>query len=135
MISVTPYTLDDVNAWFQAIQYRFGPAQDVIGIVAGLNAGFFTAQSAQNQIINDEYTSKYVDPVINLYKAVLGRYPDHVGAQKYIAGLASNALTVYQVAGELSQSAEAATRFDNTSNAALIQMLYQNILDRAPSPA
>ena len=131
----TTYAVNDVNAWFQAIQYRNGPDAQVNALVSGLNAGVFTAQSVQNQIINDEYTTKYVDPVIYLYKAVLGRNPDHDGAQNFIAALASNPSTLNQIADELSRSTEAAARFDSSSDAALIQTLFQNVLGRAPAPA
>lgn len=84
------YSVNDINAWYQAVQYRNGPDAEVSAMVAGLNAGLWTAQDVQRQIVTDSYTTQYVDPVINLYKAVLGRNPDHDGARNYIAGLAQN---------------------------------------------
>lgn len=131
----TTYTVNDINAWFQAVQYRNGPDAQVSAMVAGLNSGLWTAQDVQRQIVTDSYTTQYVDPVINLYKAVLGRNPDHDGARNYIAGLAQKSLTFNQIAAEMLHSAEAAIWVGGVSDDALIPMLYQNILGRAPSAA
>lgn len=70
-----------------------------------------------------------------IYNAVLNRTPDLPGLGFWIAGM-DNGMSLREVAGHFMVSEEFRTNFgSNLSNSELVNVLYQNILDRAPEEA
>ena len=72
---MTDYT-SEIDAWYQAIQYRTPPASELASFNAQLQQGIITTAQAVAQIEASTYTQNYVDPVIREYQAAFGRVPD-----------------------------------------------------------
>ena len=137
------YTPADVNAWFQAVQFRDGPTATVASYVSLLNAGTLTPASVQNSIITDVYTTVNVNSVIRLYQGAFARVPDQAG-QNYWAdtmGATPDALKPAQlqsIANGFASSQEFIATYGNVQgasapiNSAILTAFYANILNRAP---
>jgi S-layer protein len=133
------YNAATVNAWYQAVQFRDGPAATVASTVALLNSGGITPANAQLSIINDSFTSTYVNPMIRIYQAAFGRVPDQAGQNFWVDNFAAGTVTTLTAATNFANSTEFnATYGANASspiNAAVLTAFYQNVLNRAPDAA
>jgi hypothetical protein len=135
---MTDFT-SQIDAWYQAIQFRVPPAAELASFNAQLQAGVLTTDQAINQIEISTYTMTYVNPVIRMYQAGLGRVPDQGGESYWVNAFANGTATLSQMSTIFANSAE----FMNTYGAnattpaspTLITALYQNILNRAPDQA
>ncbi len=102
------YTPADVNAWYQAVQFRSGPAATVESYVSLLNSGAMTPSTVQTAIINDTFTTNNVNPVIRLFQASFNRVPDQAGQEYWVDNIAAGNVTTQ----------DAATQFANPYYAA-----------------
>lgn len=140
----TDYT-SQINAIQQSVTYTNASAGDLAVYNAELNNGSSLAQVAQ-QIVNSSYVTSVVDPVIALYQGAFGRVPDAAGLKAEVQAVEAgvplaprsatdNSSLVFQFAN----SPEFTQRYGVTalspSSPALVQLLYQNVLGRAPDAA
>lgn len=120
-------------------------AFDLSSYTALANLGSTTVASLAAQIAADPEAG-ILQQVYRLYEAVLGRAPDAAGLQSWVA-VAETGLTAAQIhagASSVSQatwntiingftaSAEFQAKYSGIGGAALVDLLYSNILNRAP---
>lgn len=134
----TIYSAADINAWYQSIQFRDGPAATVASYVDLLNSYAITAQQVQQSIESDAFCANYVSPIVRLYQAAFNRIPDNDGEDRWV-DLAASGESIQNIANGFANSPEfLALHGVNASapmNAALLTSFYQNILGRAPDTA
>ena len=130
-----------ITAWYEAIQFRAPPAADLASFNAELNSGFLTTAGAISQIEGSLYTQTYVDPVIRIYQAALGRVPDQAGLSYWVNQAATTPNALANLATIFANSAEFEANFGapqgaaTPANPALVLALYENILGRDPTVA
>lgn len=140
----TDYTAQ-INAAQQAVSYTNATAGDLAVYNAELNSGTTMAQVDQ-QIVNSPFVTKNVDPVIALYQAAFGRVPDAAGLKAEVqaveAGLPlapTSATSTNSLVSSFANSPEFMAKYGVTaispSSQALVYLLYQNVLGRAPDAA
>ncbi len=134
---MTDYT-SQINALFQAIQFRAAPAADMSTYNAALNSGV-PLSTVTNLIELDPYTIDYVNPVIREYQAAFGRVPDQAGLAYWVNQVASSPNALANLSTIFANSAEFNTRYGanatTPANASLVGLLYENVLGRPPDAA
>ena len=134
---MTDYT-SQIDALYQAIQFRAPPANLLATYNTDLNSGSTLAQVA-TLIENESYTVNYVDPVIREYQAAFGRAPDQTGLAYWVNQVATNPGALAQLNVTFANSAEFNHIFSANANTpsspALVLALYENILGRDPTVA
>jgi hypothetical protein len=134
---MTDYT-SQINALYQAIQFRAPPASDLSTYNAALNSGV-TVAAVTNLIEIDPYTINYVNPVIREYQAAFGRVPDQAGLAYWVNQVASSPNALASLSVIFANSAEFNARYGanatTTANSALVGLLYENVLGRQPDAA
>ncbi len=134
---MTDYT-SQINALFQAIQFRAAPAADLSTYNAALNSGV-PLSTVTNLIELDPYTIDYVNPVIREYQAAFGRVPDQAGLAYWVNQVASSPNALANLSTIFANSAEFNTRYGanatTPANASLVGLLYENVLGRPPDAA
>jgi hypothetical protein len=73
-------------------------------------------------------------PVTRLYLAALGRLPDR-GGLRYWSGRHRSGTSLRQIADEFMASNEYDRRFGDPTDAAFVDVVYRNVLGRAPDPS
>ena len=135
---MTDYT-SEIDAWYQAIQYRTPPASELASFNAQLQAGIITTAQAVTQIEASTYTQTYVDPVIREYQAAFGRVPDQAGVAYWVGQVAANPANLALLSTAFANSAEFfadyAASATTPASSTLVTALYQNVLGRAPDAA
>ena len=135
---MTDYT-SQIDAWYQAIQYRTPPASELASFNAQLQAGIMTTAQAVTQIEASSYTQTYVDPVIREYQAAFGRVPDQAGVAYWVGQVAANPANLALLSTSFANSAEFFADYAATAttpaSSTLVTALYQNVLGRAPDAA
>jgi hypothetical protein len=71
----------------------------------------------------------HVDPVVRLYRAYFLRTPD-VGGMKYWIGQSRSGRSLQSISEFFSRSTEFQNRYGALSNAAFVDLVYQNVLGR-----
>jgi hypothetical protein len=135
---MTDYT-SEIDAWYQAIQYRTPPASELAQFNAQLQAGIITTAQAVSQIEASSFTQTYVDPVIREYQAAFGRVPDQAGAAYWVGQVAANPANLAVLSTTFANSAEFMTDYGASAttpaSSTLVTALYTNVLGRAPDAA
>ena len=135
---MTDYT-SEIDAWYQAIQYRSPPASELASFNAQLQQGIITTAQAVAQIEASTYTQNYVDPVIREYQAAFGRVPDQLGVAYWVGQVATNPANLAQLSTAFANSAEFFTDYaasaTTPASSTLVTALYANVLGRAPDAA
>jgi hypothetical protein len=135
---MTDYT-SQIDAWYQAIQYRTPPAAELATFNAQLQSGIITTAQAIAQIEASPYTQTYVDPIIREYQAAFGRVPDQAGAAYWVGQFATNPNALAQLSVIFANSAEFNSLYGASAttpaNPTLVAALYQNVLGRPADTA
>ena len=135
---MTDYT-SQINAWYEAIQYRTPPASELASFNAQLQAGIITTAQAIQQIEASSYTQSYVDPVIREYQAAFGRVPDQAGVAYWVGQVAANPANLAALSTSFANSSEFFSDYAATattpSNSTLVSALYTNVLGRPADAA
>ena len=135
---MTDYT-NDINAWYQAIQYRPAPTDELTQFNAQLMAGIITTGQAIAQIEGSSFTQNYVDPVIREYQAAFGRVPDQAGVAYWVGQVAANPASLAVLSTTFADSAEFKMNYGATAttpaSSTLVTALYTNVLGRGPDAA
>ena len=136
---MTDYTTQ-ITQWYQAVQFRAPPAAELATYNAALNSGALNQAQIQSAIIADPYTTDFVNPVVREYEAAFGRVPDQAGQAYWVNVFASQTGALSNISDIFSSSAEFETRYGTTgpteiANTAVLQALYENVLNRAPDAA
>lgn len=141
---MTDYT-SQITALYEAIEFRAPPAADIAAFNAELNAGNYTPAQVTSlitsQIESSSYVQNFVNPVIRMYEAALGRVPDQAGLSYWVNQVATNPNALNNLATIFANSQEfmldyGATQGASTpNNPALVYALYKNILGRTPDQA
>lgn len=74
-------------------------------------------------------------PVARLYLAAFGRAPEPAGLAYWAGRLDEGTATLRSISTFFASSAEFKATYGNTTNAAFVTLVYQNVLDRAPDAA
>jgi S-layer protein len=123
-----------INALYQAIQFKPGSAIEIAQYNASLNSGALTLAGVQSLIEADPYTINYVNPVIREYQAAFGRVPDQAGLGYWAGIVAANPAALLTLGTIFANSAEFNARYGATAttvaNVALVGALYANVLGR-----
>jgi len=72
--------------------------------------------------------------VFRLYQSALDRTPDPAGHAAWSERIASGELTILEVADSFVRSPEFTQTYANLSNSEFVELLYNNVLDRASDP-
>ena len=83
--------------------------------------------------VSDDHI-RFVDPVVRLYSAYFLRIPDSNGLKYWIAQ-SRGGRSLVSISEFFSRSPEFVARYGTLSNAAFVQLIYTNILDRQPDKA
>lgn len=133
------YSANDINAIYQAVQFRDGPKETLDAYVALLNMSAMTLAQVQQAVKADSFTQDYVNPVIRLYQAAFNRVPESAGENFWVDGQAAGSISLQDAANNFANSSEFQGIYGvNASapiNAAVLTAFYQNILGRAPDSA
>ncbi|WP_425074086.1 DUF4214 domain-containing protein [Sagittula sp. S175] len=103
----------------------------------GGGADDLSGSGATNVLVGEVrglYGAAESDRVFRLFDAVFDRAPGLDGHQGFTAQLAAGMLSLGQLAGNLTASAEFGLRYGATSNTEFITRLFQNVFARAPAP-
>ena len=123
------YTNNDVNNWYQAVQYQNSPSSSTTQTVSQLNNGQINHFQVWDQIIGSQYTQKNVNPVITAYETVFGRIPDRAGEQFWV-GQTAEGLATSKLYYNFTQSAEFQNLFkatgDTKATVATVTQMYIN---------
>ena len=135
---MTDYT-SQIDAWYNAIQYRNPPASELATFNAQLQSGVITTAQAVQQIEASPYTQNFVDPVIREYQAAFGRVPDQAGVAYWVGQVAANPASLAVLSTTFANSAEFFANYGATAttpaNSTLVAALYQNVLGRPADAA
>jgi hypothetical protein len=128
-----------INRWYQAVQFRNGPFDQVASMNRALQNGAMTQEQVQQYIIEAPYTTSFVNPVIRYYQTAFNRVPDQVGEQGWINALANGSITLSSMAVGFANSSEFAAIYNanatTKANVTLVNAFYDNILCRTPGQA
>lgn len=104
---------------------------------SGANA--LDGRDGDDKLYGDGYKAAYDLPqalvVYRLYQATLDRAPDAAGQASWTDALASGAKTLLQVAAGFEGSLEFQKVYGALNNAAFVELMYQNVLNRAADSA
>lgn len=143
------------NAGFVALLYgnAFGRAPDPPGLdywVGNLNTGVLTRSEVALGVSNSPEVKASTAPalaaglwapdpaavdVVRAYQATLDRLPDAAGLAFWTSALESGAATTRQLVEAFVGSAEFGSKYGATTNAAFVDLLYRNALDREADAA
>ncbi len=87
-------------------------------------------EAAPEVVVADLARSQLSDQIERLYLAVLGRTPDEQGLLHWTKARAGGA-TLRDIAASFSGAAEFENRYGDVTNGAFVDLLYQNVLNRA----
>lgn len=96
------------------------------------NGAASRAQVIQQFLQSPEFQGR-IAPVMRLYLAYFLRFPDYAGLQFWVGFSATNPLT--SISDAFAGSEEFQARYGSTTNAEFVQLVYQNVLGRAPDAA
>jgi hypothetical protein len=94
-----------------------------------LGAGTLTAAGAIDQAVDLPYWSRQ-DPVIRLFQAYFGRLPD-LGGLNHWTNKSRGGTSINVISSNFAGSSEFKTKYGSLSNAAFVNLVYQNVLGRA----
>ena len=77
-------------------------------------------------------TSDVAAQVYRLYKATLNRESDAGGLKSWVNALETSSITLQQAADGFTGSPEFQAKYGSLDNGAFVDLLYRNVLDRAP---
>ncbi len=95
--------------------------------------GWSPAQLAQ-RLVNADAGMERNRSIARLYTAVLGRLPD-AGGLEYWVGQRVAGVSLQEIARRMTGSSEFVTTYGSLSNAAFVDLVYQNVLGRQPDAA
>lgn len=90
-----------------------------------------TSSAAADAFAQARRPGEWTDDVFRLYAATLGRAPDQKGLEGWSESLASGT-TVGQAVARFVSSAEFEKKYGALTDAGFIDLMYRNVLDRAP---
>lgn len=114
----------------------------------GRNPGFGELQTASLNIENGTWTAgdlidllvakperAHRHQIIRLYNAYFDRTADHGGLDYWSDQIVNHGKSINTVSNNFAASKEFKTMYGSLSNAQFVTLVYQNVLDRDPSPA
>jgi beta-glucanase (GH16 family) len=138
-----------VTQLYANVLHRAPDAAGLTGWVTALTSGQDSqaqvlvgfSESAENQattassVTNGLYVpNEDAAEVARLYYTALDRPPDLAGLTGWTTQLENGTLNLQQVAAGFTNSAEFQAEYGSLSNTAFVDLLYQNVLGRAPDP-
>ena len=128
----------DVTNWYNAVQFRNPPPNDLNNLVTQLTNGV-PASTVQQEIINQPYTLQIVNPVIQEYQAAFNRIADQSGQGFWANAYGANPIAITDISVAFANTSEFYGLYQSTAtspaNATLVNGLYHNALGRAPDAA
>jgi uncharacterized delta-60 repeat protein len=97
-----------------------------------VNGAASRAQLIQQFLQSAEFQGR-IAPVMRLYLAYFLRFPDYAGLQFWVGFSATNPLT--SISDAFASSPEFAARYGSTTDAEFVDLVYRNVLGRAPDAA
>lgn len=74
-------------------------------------------------------------PIIRLYRAFFDRAPDHSGLDYWVGKRKTGTTTLNDIAAKFAGSNEFKTKYGTISHAQFLDLIYDNLFDRAPDPS
>jgi len=135
-VSYTP--LNDTTEFVNQVYWDFlNREADQGGLdywVAGIDAGTLTrAECVEAFLLSAEFGGN-ISPVTRLYFAYFLRIPDYDGLMYWI-GQYTAGLSLNQISEAFAQSQEFIDTYGSLNNSEFIDLIYWNVLERAPEPA
>lgn len=96
-----------------------------------LSTGSLTRAAVVEQFLLSPEFSQNISPVARLYFAYFLRLPDYTGLMYWVNSY-TQGTPLNDVSNAFAASAEFQQRYGSLSNAQFVQMIYQNVLGRAP---
>ena len=123
---------------FARQQYRdfLGREGDEAGVAFWANdiaSGHRTRAQVMRIFLRSAEFEQTIAPLVRLYFTYFMRWPDVNGLQFWIAQRRAG-MSVSQIADAFGQSAEFVQRYGSLDNAAYVNLVYRNVLGRAPDP-
>lgn len=106
-------------------------------VIGGGGADVLTGRGQAAVLVGEArglYGSAASDQVFRLFHAVFERAPGLDGHLGFAAQVAAGTLSLAQLAGNLTNSAEFRGRYGNTSDEAFMRLLFHNVFGRDPAP-
>jgi hypothetical protein len=107
---------------------------ELLSGVAAVSAGGTAPQELLADLLLSPPTRGVVFPVFRLYEAYFGRGPDAAGLDFWVRSIRAGTPTAV-VSDAFASSAEFTNRYGSLSNAAFVDLVYRNVLGRAPDAA
>lgn len=122
-----------MEGWLNAMANGASRADILVGLSE--SAELKTVSHAAAQVFTQEHTAAgWSDDVFRLYKATLDRAPDLAGFLSWSEALA-NGQSFDEVVSSFVSSAEFQKVYGELSDTAFVELLYANVLERAPDPS
>ncbi|UOA26161.1 Calx-beta domain-containing protein [Pseudosulfitobacter sp. DSM 107133] len=118
--------------WLQQLDDGTSRQQVVIGFSesAEFKAGTATEANTYTNALSGRAQSEFLDDVFRLYRATLDRDPDQRGLESW-STLLSEGQAYPSIAGGFTNSTEFRNTYGALDNNGFVDLLYQNVLDRA----
>jgi len=126
-----------IELYYEQVLQRTGSSAEVNAWMTAETSGQLTFSQILSDFVNSPEAVQFVDPIIRLYEAALGRIPDQAGLQGWENALASGAITEAQIAQAIVNSSEFLADHGGTNQvtAAFVAGLYETVLGRPGSAA
>ncbi len=122
-----------VQSIYRDLFKRDPSGSELLNGVAALNGGQTPAAFATNRITTTSYRTRMAG-LTRLYRGFFLRDPDTPGMQ-YWWGQVMGGRTLWTVSDFMAVSNEFRNRYGHLDNAAFVDLVYQNVLERAPDPS
>jgi acid phosphatase len=122
---------------YQDVLFRAPSPRDLAALSSDLTSGKLTPGGAFANLVGSSEFKSFVDPVLTIYQAYLGRPAEMNGLSSWVQ-LEKQGVTLAQIATGIAQSPEFQALHGDVSaltNDAFVSFLYQTLYERAPDPA
>lgn len=130
--------LNDNTAFVRQVYLDFlNREPDIGGLtywVGELNAGRLNRSAVVEQYLLSPEFGEKVAPVTRLYFAYFNRLPDYAGLMYWVNEYASGNRTLYNISDAFAASGEFVSTYGSLDNGQFIDLIYNNLFDRAADP-
>ncbi|MCU1372538.1 MAG: hypothetical protein JWO77_3732 [Ilumatobacteraceae bacterium] len=128
-----PFTNVDafLNREYLDVLFRVPSAASMASRRNAVNTGVDTPGETVVALMGDATHTRSVPPTIRLYLAYFKRLPDE-GGLAYWAGKARGGTSLHKASEQFARSSEFTRAYGAVSNGAFVDLVYQNVLGRAP---
>lgn len=125
---------DLVVQQYRDVLRRDPTAERVAWWSARIDAGTSTPGDLVSFLVTSQEADDLLHATTRLYRAYFGRNPDHAGFT-YWAGRRAGGTTLARISNTFAASSEFARTYGSLTNAQFVDLVYANVLGRAPDAA